>query len=59
MIIDPKELSLDPSNQVTADIFTQLFNLWEEKAKAMKSFVADPYYSPFTSYVYFLNIRFI
>ncbi|CAG9827748.1 unnamed protein product [Diabrotica balteata] len=30
-------------------MFNQMINLWEEKTKAIKSFVGDSYYYPFTN----------
>ncbi|RZC39366.1 dynein heavy chain 6, axonemal, partial [Asbolus verrucosus] len=48
VILDSEKLSLDPSLQVTLDIFNQIMDLWREHCKTIKSFVADEVYRPFT-----------
>ncbi|XP_050519336.1 dynein axonemal heavy chain 6 [Diabrotica virgifera virgifera] len=45
----PDELLLDPSLDITLDMFNQMITLWEEKTKGIKSFVGDSYYYPFTN----------
>ncbi|XP_057658316.1 dynein axonemal heavy chain 6 isoform X1 [Diorhabda carinulata] len=47
--IVPEEILLDPSLNITLDMFNQIMSLWQEKTIIIKSFVGDPYYSVFTT----------
>jgi hypothetical protein len=48
VVLDSEKLSLDPSLNVTLDIFNQIMDLWQEHCKAIKSFTADEMYKIFT-----------
>ncbi|XP_023013028.2 dynein heavy chain at 16F isoform X2 [Leptinotarsa decemlineata] len=49
IVLKETSLVLDPSLKVTCDIFQQIIDLWEEYAISVKSYVADPFYSVFTT----------
>ncbi|XP_060520964.1 dynein axonemal heavy chain 6 [Cylas formicarius] len=49
VFVEPHEMSLDPTLDVTVYIYKQLFDLWEQHTNEYKPFVADPIYSPFTT----------
>lgn len=50
VVLEPTELSLDPSRKVTKDIFRQVVNLWEDDLTAVRSLIGDNIYNPFTKY---------
>ena len=47
MVLDTERLSLDPSLQVTLDIFTQVMDLWQDHCYAIKPFTTDETYNIF------------
>nr|CAH7756356.1 unnamed protein product [Callosobruchus chinensis] len=47
--LEPQVLQFDPSLPIIISMFRQIYRLWIEFTTSMKAFVADPYYSPFTS----------
>ncbi|XP_066254312.1 dynein axonemal heavy chain 6 [Euwallacea similis] len=47
--LEPEQIKLDPSLEVSKCIFRQTIQLWEQHCKEVKSFVADPFYSSFTT----------
>ncbi|XP_066151500.1 dynein axonemal heavy chain 6 [Euwallacea fornicatus] len=46
--LEPEKIKLDPSLEVSKSILRQTIELWEQHCKKVKSFIADPFYSPFT-----------
>lgn len=50
VLVDTEQVKLDPSFQITTDMFTQIVDLWEEYMRTMRSFVSDAVYKPFTKY---------
>lgn len=52
VVLEPAQLSLDPSRTVTKDIFRQVVNLWEDDLTAVRSLIGDNIYNPFTKYLY-------
>ncbi|KAG5888365.1 hypothetical protein JTB14_033502 [Gonioctena quinquepunctata] len=49
IILKGTDLVLDPSFEVSRNMFRQIIDLWEEYAMSVQTFVADPYYSVFTT----------
>lgn len=50
VILEPSNLSLDPSRKITKDIFRQVVELWDDDLTAIKSLIGDSTYQPFTKY---------
>lgn len=48
VLINPEELSLDPSEQVFINTFNQVMNTWEEVVMGIKPFLADQSFDSFT-----------
>ncbi|ERL87542.1 hypothetical protein D910_04933 [Dendroctonus ponderosae] len=49
VMLEPEEVKLDPPLGVAKCIFQQTIELWEQSCREVKSFVADPFYSLFTT----------
>lgn len=50
VLVETNEVKLDPSLQITTNIFNQIMNLWEEYMRTMRSLISDAVYKPFTKY---------
>ncbi|XP_022919976.1 dynein axonemal heavy chain 6 [Onthophagus taurus] len=48
VIINETFISLDPTHDVTANIFNQVWDLWESQTLKIKSFLGDKLYNSFT-----------
>lgn len=51
VVVNPEKMELDPSYKVSAAIFNQVMDLWEEYVKDVNSLVGDKIFEPFTKYV--------
>lgn len=50
VVLKPTDLSLDPSREITKNIFKQTIDLWEEALTSIRSLIGDNIYHPFTKY---------
>jgi hypothetical protein len=48
VLISPRELAFDPSEQVFLSIFNKVMDLWDEAITGLKTFLPDPFFNPFT-----------
>jgi hypothetical protein len=48
ILINPEELTLDPSEQVFLNTFNQVMDIWDKAVTGIKPFLSDPFFSPFT-----------
>ncbi|CAH1104335.1 unnamed protein product, partial [Psylliodes chrysocephalus] len=47
--VHPNKILLDPSLELTLNLFEQIFVMWEDNVKSVTTFIGDPYYAAFTT----------